>query len=245
MLSGIVVFAAVTTYILTRPDPAPDPAALPEPAETALTTSTTTPGQAPSVDRGDAAPTPTVPLGDPGVDREVGLGLSPWEESPPIHFVTGGLLVEADDYTDDIARVQELLAGFPALFELEAPAEQELLTFAGRIDLEVTEATQPFAARTMSSRFGEIGELWLIASGGSRAGDAYLAAARSRWDVSIAVEQFSPSPGLRLWKLGEDSTNQMWVTELTDDSLAIVQVPLGIEPTALATAIEAWRANLG
>lgn len=244
VLSGIVAFAAVTTYLLTREDPPPDPAALPAPDETSLTTSTTSPpGEAPSIDRGDRGPTPTLPdLG--GVDRDVGGGLSPWEEAPPVHFVTGNLLPERDDYTVDIARVQEILAAFPAAFSLDPLEDPELLTFGGPIDLAVTEATQPFAARTMASRTGAIGELWLIASGGSSDGDTYLAAARARWDTDIAVEQFAPTPGVRLWKLGEDATNQMWVTELTADSLALVQVPVGVPPTSLAAAIEAWRANL-
>ena len=244
VIGGLVLFTAITGYLLTRPAAAPDPTALPAPEETSLTTSTTTPGRAPSVDRGNSSPTPTVALGESGVGRAVGDGLSPWDEAPPIHFVTGELLSERDDYTADIALVAQLLDAFPPPFTLEPLASNELVTFGGVIDLEVTEATQPFAARRLAGRTDAIGELWLIASAGSADGEAYLAAARGRWDVAAAVEQYAPSPGLRLWKLGEDASTQMWVTALTEDSLAIVQVPVGVEPTALATAVESWRDNL-
>jgi hypothetical protein len=156
--------------------------------------------------------------------------------------VTGLLLDESIDYTVDIERVAELLAAFPGALTVAPLDPPEILTFEGRLDTEQLESTQPFAARTLHGTDGvAVGELWLIASGGSEVGDAYLAAARARWSLAAAVGQFSPEVGLRLWLLGADSTTNLWASDLDDDSMILVRSPPTIEPRTLTDVLKAWR----
>ena len=83
----------------------------------------------------------------------------------------------------------------------------------------------------------------MIASSGSDAGDAYLSAARARWNVDTAVEQYAPEVGVRLWLLAADATVNLWAGNLTLDSMVLVQAPIGVEPSILTDVLKAWRRN--
>ena len=139
------------------------------------------------------------------------------------------------------------LAAFPSRWARRARAPPVLLTFDGPVDVATLEASQPFAARTIRSEQDKVivGELWLIASAGSEAGDAYLAAARSRWDLSAAVDQFSPEVGVRLWRLGGDDMTDVWAADLEDKSMVIVQAPVSVAPSVLTNSLSAWRRSIG
>jgi hypothetical protein len=188
-------------------------------------------------------PPPAATTGDPGTAREVEAVDSAEPTAPPIDFVTGLWLDEGLDFSADIARVDDLLAVFPTTWELDELDPPELLTFDGPLDVALIEASQPFAARTI--RAGQdamrVGELWLIASAGDTAGDAYLDAARDRWNSSAAIDQFSPEVGMRLWRLGGDSTLDIWAADLEDRSMVIIQTPVTIAPILLTDSIKAWR----
>ena len=244
VLAGLVILVGGVAYLLTRQDPPPDPDALPSPVETSTTTTTTTPGRPPTVEGGTGGGRDGAAGIAPGVDREVGFGVSPWDEAPPVNFVTGRHLSPDLDFTADIARVAEILAAFPAPLQLEPLDGPEIMTFGGPIDIGETEASQPFAARTVSTGLGRLGEVWVIASSGSEDGNAYLAAARSRWDPARAIDQYAPEPGLRMWKLGEDDRTQIWVTDLEDMSIVVLQAPVRVEPETLRAIIVEWRADL-
>jgi hypothetical protein len=236
----LVLFAGTTFFVLSRPDAETVANELPPPASTTTAPPSLEPrGQAPSIAEG-AQPGVAVA---PGAPREVGTGLSPWQTTPPIDFVSGLLLDDNLDYSSDIARVKELLTSFPEIFGLDMLDPPELLTFIGPIDVETLETSQPFAARTIRrERDGlAVGELWLIASSGTEVGDAYLAAARARWDSGAAIDQFSTEVGVRLWLLGADDETNLWASDLDDRSMAIIQAPAGLDPTALTDAIGAWR----
>ncbi len=227
-------------FVLTRPDPVPIATELPPPASTTPTTPTSEPsGQAPSI-AGGIRPSSLVV---PGVPREVGEGLSPWQSPPPIDFITGQWLDEDLDFSDDIARVDELLAVFPAPWALEKLDPPQLLTFDGVIDIATIETSQPFAARTIRRAQDDldVGELWLIASSGTEAGDAYLAAARARWDLAAAVDQFSPEVGGRLWRLGGDDSINLWASDVDRSSMVIIQAPVSVAPIVLTDSLKAWR----
>jgi hypothetical protein len=239
----VVILACVVgvmAFVLTRPDTTPVATELPPPASTTTAPPSLEPsGQAPSI-AGGIRPSSLVV---PGVPREVGEGLSPWQSPPPIDFVTGQWLDEELDFTADIARVDELLAVFPvpwALVELDPP---QLLTFDGVIDVASIETSQPFAARTIrrAQDGSDVGELWLIASSGTDAGNAYLAAARARWDLAAALDQFSPEVGVRLWRLGGDESINLWASDVDRASLVIIQAPVSVAPVVLTDSLKAWR----
>jgi hypothetical protein len=240
----ITVLAAGAAFVLTRPDPAPSANALPPPVSTNTVEPRPATSERPPSLVGGARPT-TGFL--PGVPREVDDALSPWDTPPPVDVVTGLPLDESLDYTDDITRVAELLAAFPDGFTLAPLDPPVVLTFDGGLDADQLEATQPFAARTLRRDDGStlggpaLGQLWLIASGGSTAGDAYLAAARERWNLDAAVDQFSPEVGLRLWLLGADATTTLWASDLDEDSMVLLQSPASVDPAILADALDAWR----
>ena len=236
----LVLFAGATFFVLSRPDAETVANELPPPASTTTAPPSLEPrGQAPSIAEG-AQPGVAVA---PGAPREVGAGLSPWQTTPPIDFVSGLLLDDNLDYSSDIARVEELLTSFPEIFVLDRLDPPELLTFVGPLDVETLETSQPIAARTIRrERDGlAVGELWLIASFGTEVGDAYLAAARTRWDSGAAVDQFSTEVGVRLWLLGGDDETNLWASDLDDRSMAIIQAPVGLDPTGLTDAVGAWR----
>jgi hypothetical protein len=188
-------------------------------------------------------PPPVTTTIDPGTAREVEAGDSAEPTAPLIDFVTGLWLDEGLDFSADIARVDELIATFPATWALDELDPPELLTFGGPLDIALIEASQPFAARTIRAGQDDmrVGEIWLIASAGGPAGDAYLAAARDRWDLSAAIGQFSPEVGMRLWRLGGDSSLDIWAADLEDRSMVIIQAPVTIAPILLTDSIKAWR----
>lgn len=234
----VVVLAAGTAFVLTRPDSAPSANALPPPVSTTSVEPPTTSAPPPSLVGGTRPATGFLP----GVPREVDEAPSPWDSSPPVDVVTGRLLDESIDYTADIVRVAELLDAFPGALTLAPLDPPDILTFEGRLDAEQLESTQPFAARTLHRGDGSVvGELWLIASGGSEVGDAYLAAARARWNLDAAVDQFTPEAGLRLWLLGADATTNLWAGDLDDDSMILLQSPVTVDPTTLTDVLKAWR----
>ncbi|MEZ5246855.1 MAG: hypothetical protein R2707_17305 [Acidimicrobiales bacterium] len=243
-LFAIALLAAGTAFVLTRPDTAPSATALPPPVSTTSAVPLPTTSERPPSLVGGARPTSGFL---PGVPREVAEALSPWDTPPPVDLVSGLLLDESLDYADDIARVAELLADFPDEFVLAPLDPPEILTFDGVLDADQLEATQPFAARTLQRTAGStpgastLGEVWLIASGGSTAGDAYLAAARERWNREAAIDLFSPEVGLRLWLLGSDGTTDLWVSDLDDDAMILVQAPTTADPAALADVLDTWR----
>lgn len=235
----LIVLIGAVAFVLTRPDSTLSATDLPPPAST-------TP-RAPEPEVAEAAPSvaggvkPTSGF-LPGAQREVGEGLSPWETPPAVDFVTGLLLDESLDYTVDVARVAELLDTFPEGLSLSPLDPAEILTFDGSVDAEQVETTQPFAARVISRPDGlAVGELWLIASGGSEAGDLYLAAARERWNLDAAIDQYSRDVGVRLWLLGSDSTTNIWASDLEEDSLLLVQAPITVDPAVLTDALQSWR----
>ncbi|MEM7142150.1 MAG: hypothetical protein AAF548_14090 [Actinomycetota bacterium] len=241
----VVVIVAIAAFILTRPEPAVDATELPPPDPD------TVPVREPSEPEPDGPPTvdgaiPQTDVIDPGAPREVADGLSPWETAPPIDFVTGRFLDDRLDFSTDIARVAELLDAFPGDgLELTLLEPGEILTLDGSIDTEMLETTQPFAARTIVREDGvEVGELWLMASGGSAAGDDYLAAARERWNVDAAIDQFAPAPGVRMWKLGEGDGLTIWAMDLDADAIVIVQAPTLVSPEVLTDTTRAWRRNV-
>ena len=242
--AGGVLLVGAAVYLVTRTDAPPDPDALPDPVTSAASTTSTTPGRAPTVQADRGGGDREVTGIAPGIDREVVPAPSPWEEAPPVNFVTGRHLSPDLDFTADIARVAEILAAFPAPLQLEPLDGPEIMTFGGPIDIGETEASQPFAARTVSTGLGRLGEVWVIASSGSEDGNAYLAAARSRWDPARAIDQYAPEPGLRMWKLGEDDRTQIWVTDLEDMSIVVLQAPVRVEPETLRAIIVEWRADL-
>jgi hypothetical protein len=238
---AILMLVGGVAFILTRTDTAPTANALPPPTATTPERAEPTSSEAAPSLAGGAKPTSGFL---PGAPREVSEGLSPWETPPPIDFVTGLLLDESIDYAVDIDETAELLSYFPAALSLSELDPPELLTFDGSVDAEQIESTQPFAARTLSRDDGlEVGELWLIASSGSDAGDAYLSAARARWNVDTAVEQYAPEVGVRLWLLAADATVNLWAGNLTLDSMVLVQAPIGVEPSILTDVLKAWRRN--
>lgn len=242
---ALLVIAAGVLYVVTRPDaevvatelPPPDPDAVdvPDPEPTL-----------PDKPVGADAVVPASDLIDPGAPREVADGLSPWETAPPVDFVTGLYLEDDLDYAADIARVNELLDAFPALLELAPLDPPEILTFDGVLDLEMLETTQPFAARTIRRADDgvDVGELWVIASGGSEDGDAYLASARARWSVEAAIDQFAGGAGLRIWKLGEGDGLTVWATDLEANSMIIVQAPSLVSPEILTDTLRGWRRSI-
>lgn len=239
---GVLVVALLVgavAFVVTRPESTPSANELPPPASTTRRPPEPTSSEpAPSV-VGGVKPTSGF---FPGAPREVGEGLSPWETPPAVDFVSGLLLDESLDYSADIDRVAELLDDFPNVLTLNALNPPEILTFGGSVDAEQLETTQPFAARTISRDDGlAVGQLWLIASGGTDAGDAYLAAARDRWDVDAAIDQYSPEVGVRLWLLGTDSTINLWASDLEADSMVLVQAPTTADPGVLTDALRAWR----
>ena len=238
-LLALLVIVAGVAYVLTRPDNAPDANPLPPPASTTTVETIPPSSDAPPSLLGGARPASGF---IPGTPREVGEGLSPWETPPPIDFVTGLLLDKSLDYSVDIARIGDLLDIFPdvaTLTELDPP---EIQTFRGIIDAELLEATQPFAARTLSgSDDAAIGQIWLIASGGSEAGDDYLTAARERWNPDGAIDQFSPDVGVRLWLLAGDATTKVWLSDLEDDSMVLVRVAADVDPQFLTDTLRSWR----
>jgi hypothetical protein len=238
----ILVAAAAVVFLLTRPDSRPTANSLPPPASTTTVESKPTSSEPPpSLDGGARPATGFLP----GTPREVDEALSPWETPPPVDFLTGLLLDETLDYRVDIARVAELLEVFPSELSLEPLDPPELLTFDGVIDAEQVETTQPFAARSLRRPDGaEVGELWIIATGGSPAGDDYLAVARQRWSVEAAVDQFSLDVGLRLWLLGADATMNLWASHLGQDSMVLIQAPLSIDPMLLTDALRSWRRGI-
>ncbi len=241
-LLALLVIAAGVVFVLTRPDPAPTANSLPPPASTTTTEPLPTSSEPPPSLVGGARPA-TGFL--PGAPREVDEGLSPWETPPPIDFLTGLLLDETLDYTTDIARVGDLLAAFPAALTLAELDPPELLTFDGKVYVEQVETTQPFAARTLHRADGAaVGELWLVASGGTDAGDAYLATARDRWSLESAVDQYSPEVGLRLWLLGSDETTNLWDSDLENDSMVLIQAAVSVDPKLLTDALGAWRREI-
>lgn len=245
---ALLVIAAGVVFVLTRPDPAPTANSLPPPAST----TPTVPPRPVSTERPPSLVGGARPASGflPGAPREVDEGLSPWETPPPVDFLTGLLLDETIDYAADIERVAELLAAFPgelaaetlSLDELDPP---ELLTYGGSIDAEQVELTQPFAARTLHRADDTaVGELWLIASAGTEPGDAYLAAARDRWSLDAAVDQFSPDVGLRLWLLATDQSTNLWASDLEDRSMVLVQAPVSVDPVILTDALRSWRRTI-
>lgn len=239
---GLLVLTVLVTgiaFVLTRPDPTTVATALPPPVSTTSTAPSAPPDEAAPSVSGGVKPASGF---TPGAPREVGEGLSPWETPPPVNFVTGLLLDESLDFSADIERVDALLDDFPPLLTLALLEPPELLTFTGVLDAEQVETTQPFAARTISRDDGlEVGELWLIASGGSAAGDDYLAAARNRWDVDAAVDQFAPEVGVRLYLLGADDTTHLWASDVEDNSIVLIQAPAAMDPQLLVDALRAWR----
>jgi len=240
----VAMLAGGVLFVVTRPTPQAVANELPPPASTTTDAPSLEPaGEAPSIASGIRSNSIVVP----GAPREVGEGRSPWQAAPPIDFVTGLLLDEDLDFSSDIARVNELLAAFPAMWALSDPDPPVLLTFDGLVDVATLEASQPFAARTIrSERDGaNVGELWLIASAGSEAGDAYLAAARARWDLSAAIDQFSPQVGVRLWRLGGDDRTDVWAADLEDRSMVIIQAPVSVAPSLLTDSLRAWRRSIG
>jgi hypothetical protein len=236
---ALLVLIAGVAFVLTRPESTATATALPPPASTTTAKPTSTPTEAaPSVVGGVKPATGFVP----GAPREVGEGLSPWETPLPVDFVTGLLLDESLDFATDIDRVGELLRAFPPVLTLAPLDPPELLTLDGTLDAEQIETTQPFAARTLTRNEGEaVGELWLIASGGSTPGNAYLAAARNRWNSEAALDNHSPEVGVRLWLLGADTTKNLWVGDLKNDSMVVIQAPLSVHPSVLTDVLKAWR----
>ena len=240
---ALLVIAAGVAFVLTRPDPAPTANSLPPPPPTTATVAPRpTSSEPPPSLVGGARPASGFL---PGTPRDVDEGLSPWETPPPIDFLTGLLLDETIDYTADIERVAELLSVFPGELAPEKLDPPELLTFGGSIDAEQVELTQPFAARSLHRTDDTaVGELWLIASAGTEPGDAYLDAARDRWSLDAAIDQFSPDVGLRLWLLGSDESTNLWASDLEERSMVLVQAPVAVDPVILTDALRAWRRTI-
>jgi hypothetical protein len=122
----------------------------------------------------------------------------------------------------------------------------EILTLGGIVDALQVEATQPFAARTIVRQQDgqELGEIWLVASAGTEVGDAYLEAARTRWNVDTATEQFAPEVGVRLWLLGGNDDLNLWAADLEAGSIIAVQAPTSVAPGAFTDVLQAWRRGL-
>lgn len=238
----VLVIGAVAAFLLTRDEPAPTATSLPPPASTTTTSMPPPVADAPPSLGGGARPATGFV---PGAPREVGEGLAPWETPPPIDFVGGGLLDERAEHDADIARVQTVLDAVPdpwGVLPLDPP---ELVTLDGTVDLELVETTQPFAARTLVDPADHpVATLWLIASSGSDDGDAYLSAARTRWDTAAALEQFAPELGVRLSLLARGDTVDVWATALDVRSLVLLQTPTGSDPAAIATLVRDWRAAI-
>jgi hypothetical protein len=244
--AALLLIAIVVGYALTRPEAETVATELPPPASTSTTT--TLPRiaddvRAPSVAGGLR---PIDGLVTPGASREVGDTLRPWETPPAINFITALLLDEELDFTADIARVHALYATFPPAFSLAALDPPEILTLSGVVDALQVEETQPFAARTIVGAVDgqELGEIWLVASAGTDAGDDYLAAARARWDIDTATEQFAPEVGVRLWLLGSNVDVNLWATDLESGSIIVIQAPTNVAPLTLTNALQAWRRRL-
>ncbi|MEQ8841594.1 MAG: hypothetical protein RIB98_11480 [Acidimicrobiales bacterium] len=240
-VGAVVILALVAAigFALNRSDPAPHANPLPPPASTTtVAPRPTTSEPAPSVAGGARPASGFVP----GAPREVGQGLSPWESPPPLDLVGGGLLDPSLDFTTDIGRVDELLTAFPGQFTLASLDPPQLATFGGAVDIELIETTQPFAVRTLILADGTAaGELWLIASSGSPAGDDYLAAARARWDTGTALSQYAPDVGLRLWLLATDDTTNLWVGDVDTRAMIVVRAPLDLTPSALTEVLAPWQ----
>lgn len=242
----VALFAGAVVYWVTRPDPEVVATELPPPGPTVTVVDDPVP-TAPDAPVGADAVLPTNAIIDPGAPREVaGDGLAPWETAPPVDFVTGLYLDEDIDYTVDIARVDELLAAFPALLDAAPLDPAEIQTLDGALDVELLETTQPFAARSLrrADNGTDVGELWLLASGGTEQGDAYLAAARARWNVDAAIGNFAGGAGLRIWTLAEGEDRTIWVTDLETDSLLVIQTPPAVSPELLTDTLRAWRRSL-
>jgi hypothetical protein len=238
-VAALLVIGAGIAFVLTRPDPAPSANSLPPPASTTTVEIEPTTSEPPPSLVGGARPA-TGFL--PGTPREVGEGLAPWETPPAIDFVTGLLLDESLDYTGDTARVAELLDAFPEEFGVAELDPPEIVTFDGPVDAEQVEATQPFAARTLTAADGtEIGQSWLVATGGSEVGDAYIAAARERWSIDDAIDQYAPEVGVRLWLLTADDTMNLWSAPLLEDSLVVVRSSTAVDPELITDLLCAWR----
>lgn len=242
-IASLAVIAGLLVYVLTRTPAPPIATELPPPAPTTEAPRDLTPeSQAPSISDGVIRG----PVVTPGAPREVGGGRSPWQTAPPIDFITG-LLLDVDlDFTLDIERVGELLAAFPESWTLDPLDPAELTTFAGAVPVESVETTQPFGARTIvRAEDGlRVGELWLVASAGTEAGDGYLVAARDRWDLDSALDQYSPEVGVRLWRLGGDDSINIWASDLDDRSMVVIQAPVAVDPAVVTDAFQAWRRSL-
>ena len=240
-IAALLLIGGVVAWVVTRPDPEVTATELPPPDPDAVDVADPEP-KAPDAPPAADAVTPTGDIIVPGAPREVSEGLSPWETLPPVDFVTGQFLDEDIDYSTDIARVAELLDAFPPGLDPVALDPPEILTFDGTLDVEMLETTQPFAARTIQRDDGSaVGELWLIASGGSDAGDDYLASARDRWNVENAIDSYAPAAGVRLWKLGSGDGLTLWATDLEADSTLIIQAPSLVSPELLTDTLRAWR----
>lgn len=238
----VLVIGAGAAFLLTRDDPAPTATSLPPPASTTTTSVPPPVTDAPPSLGGGARPATGFV---PGAPREVGEGLAPWETPPPIDFVGGGLLDDRAEHDADIARVRAVLDAVPANWGLGVLDPPELATFDGTVDLELVETTQPFAARTLLDGTDRpVATVWLIASSGSEDGDAYLSAARTRWDTAAALEQFAPEVGVRLSLLARGDTVDVWATALDVRSLVLLQTPTGSDPAAIATLVRDWRAAI-
>ncbi|MEZ5166116.1 MAG: hypothetical protein R2695_06365 [Acidimicrobiales bacterium] len=244
-IAGLLIAGITLTLVLTRADPGPDAAPLPPPASFVPSPIVTADGRPPSI---DGPGTTEVDVVTPGAPREVGNGLAPWQTAPPVDIVTGEPLDPRLDFGADIAATRRRVEAFArdsGRWSITVPVDAEITTPTGTTDRELAEQTQPFAARRLADDAGTgIGDVWVLASGGSDAGDRYLAEARRRWSPTKAIETHSPSVGLRLSLIYENEAHRIWVVDLDGDSILVFDMPATTDVTTLADVTAAWRAAI-
>lgn len=235
---GIVVIATAgigARVLLSRAPAEPQPTVLAAPTET--TTTVRTEGDAPTVTRPDG-PVPTLPsFSGEGAERAVGPNPSPWRGDAPVDVVTGDLLADAD-HSAGVAAVAAMLAGIPEGWTLAPTTATEVQG----VPLAAVEASQGFAARTVSDDFGLIGDVWVIARGPRRddASAHYFDQAVGRWGAANAIDTFAPEPGVRIHLVAADGIDAVWVDQRAD-ALLVFTVPSTTDLSRLTDLVDAWR----
>ena len=226
-------------FILNRPTQLPMPNALPAPSPTTIRVDV----ESPTIGR-PASPTDSIPVAtveiEPGAERTIGGGTSPWEAPAPINILTAEPLAEGD-YKAGIDEVARLLQRGAPGFEL---ADSSLLATASGVDFATAEADQPFGARGVSLAGSQIADLWLFAAPVDDDGpsSAYVAAAAAQWPVEAATDQFSPRVGLRIHLVADDGLLAVWVAHLRS-RLVVLWAESGTDPATLAAVANGLASN--
>ena len=225
-IAGIIA-ALVLIWAWTRPDGAATVAPrLPTP--TTLDPSFASEETAPSVADAPVAVTPTdslaVGAGTPG-DAP-----APWDSPPPV----------AVDHATGRAHVAALLAAVPEPWSigLRTPTAADQLG----LELGTTEATRPFAARTLAhAELGPIGQFWIIsAAPDDPAGTAFVEIARSRLDDAVVVETVDGGPGLELVRI-DTGRDGVWVARYDVATQVAFFAARDIDPSVLLAFLDDWR----